>query len=142
MTIAEFKKEIKNWLKKTGRNRYWLAQNTYVAKATVDGWLSVRGIIPRIKADKIIELMRISEKKSIPTNGEKDQWKAIGILVPIVHYEILQKAAAVKGVPVEDWCAEFVVRAAMSADSFELVDPEIRYRAAEDPGHYFTPDGI
>lgn len=55
------KEEIKAWLKKNNRDRYWLAEKCLVDKKTVDDWFRSRGVIPRAKLALIEEIMRTSE---------------------------------------------------------------------------------
>ena len=48
--------EIKDWLKRIGKNRKWLAEKCFVAKSTVDCWLAPTRDIPPAKVAYIKKL--------------------------------------------------------------------------------------
>lgn len=60
--METLKKSIKEWLKRTGKDREWLADRCYVAKRTVDFWLEKRGVIPSAKVDIIKGIIEKSEE--------------------------------------------------------------------------------
>lgn len=51
------KSDIKKWLKETGKNCKWLAEQCGVSIHTVYGWMSVRRKIPAKSLARIRELM-------------------------------------------------------------------------------------
>ena len=61
------KEDIKEWLRETGKDRAWLAEQCFVSKRQVDNWLSANRRIPDIKLDKIKKLM---EPSSPDVTGE------------------------------------------------------------------------
>lgn len=56
------KEEIKKWLKDTGRDRFWLAEQCDVEKVSVDGWFS-RNKFP---AKSILVIRRLMDEHPIP----------------------------------------------------------------------------
>lgn len=69
--MQDFKQEIKNWLKVTGKNRFWLAEQCFVGKNQIDKWLSTTEIPPAKKA--IIEHLINNESKEKNTELEEEQ---------------------------------------------------------------------
>lgn len=57
--MIDYKKTIKDWLKRSKKDRYWLADQCMVSKRAVDYWLSSAGVIP---ATKILIIENIIEK--------------------------------------------------------------------------------
>lgn len=51
------REDIKQWLKKIGKDRFWLAERCFVIKKTVDNWLSAGKPIPDAKLAFIKVLM-------------------------------------------------------------------------------------
>ena len=72
------KKEIKEWLKNIGKDRFWLANQCRVEKVTIDKWLSSERDIPS-KALLIIQNL-MAEKAtvdSISDNSESSLIKSL-----------------------------------------------------------------
>lgn len=72
-----FPERIKEWLKATDKDRFWLAEKTHSSKKTVDGWLSAGKSIPLAKQDIIERLMKesrntqpLQDLKNIPDLGK------------------------------------------------------------------------
>lgn len=72
-----FPERIKEWLKATDKDRFWLAEKTHSSKKTVDGWLSAGKSIPLAKQDIIESLMKesrnnqpLQDLKNIPDLGK------------------------------------------------------------------------
>lgn len=65
----EVKKEIKDWLKKIGKDREWLAEKCAVEKSSVNGWFAARRSIPKTALAFIRTLMNDHESKQIDTSS-------------------------------------------------------------------------
>lgn len=52
------REDIKQWLKKTGKDRFWLASKMFVSKRQIDNWLSSNRGIPEVKLQFIESLMK------------------------------------------------------------------------------------
>lgn len=57
--------EIKDWMKRTGKTRQWLAEMTLSSHHTVNGWLSAGKTIPAAKLEMIERLMGEDENEAI-----------------------------------------------------------------------------
>lgn len=137
--MQELKKEIKSWLKKLGKTRYWLAEKTYSTKPTVDGWLSTRGVIPRAKQDVIRGLMRNSEKVTVSLKKSRAQWRAFCLMLHSEDYNIISRAAKKDNMPVEAWCERELIRAAKKRTVLVTLQQramEYQDKASEEPEPY------
>lgn len=99
---------IKQWLKKSGHDRDWLAAECRVAKKTVDGWLSEGRTIPG-PALRIIEMLIATDQ---------DPTKITGLDLDLVLR--LDQARKIAGF--ED--LETFVVSALEAKADELIDGE------------------
>lgn len=115
------KEEIKAWLRKSGRDRFWLAEKCEVNKGTVDKWLSTERNIPA-KASLIIKQLMLPEK-SVPFEHRSyslvNGIAAVAIPLSRNDLETLEKAAAKQGVTVE----EFIYQAALEDAEASLHNP-------------------
>lgn len=96
--------EIKEWLKRLGKDRAWLAQKTGQSEATVNNWLAKnkpRAINPHA-ARKIRELM--------------DAPIFLNPLMPISLYAAAQADAERQGITMDEWTAQaFAAKIAKAA---------------------------
>lgn len=138
--MDQFKEEIKAWLKMIKKDRHWLAENTYVSKATVDGWLSNRGQIPDAKLYIIKELMKKTLSPSSSHGENRNNWKAYSILLSVGDYALIEEAAKLDGLSVEEWSERELIKDAIrikqKLESDDIGSNIEEFMAAEEPKKY------
>ena len=93
--------EVKAWLRRTGKDRQWLATQCCVSKATVNAWLSQGSQRPIPKpAQRIIRDLIAHAAISTPGEFTLDQ------------YELFSKAAAAEGLTVKQWVVQTLLNSA------------------------------
>ena len=99
------KETIREWLKKIGKDRNWLAEKCLISKPSVDNWFRSNGVIPHSKLIQIRELM---SRKSFDS-----EYKTSKVEVTVSFYEkeweIVQQYADKRGISVERLIEECVI---------------------------------
>ncbi len=134
--MNDFKKEVKLWLKRIGKDRKWLGKKTYSAKLTVDGWFSKNGSIPAAKLDLIKGMMEASGQPSLSARKRSD-WEAFTIVFTKEEYELLRKCAMMEHLSVQEWCERELIRdARMRLFNSSMARKNLEMKVAEEEPEY------
>jgi len=133
------KDNIKTWLKRSGRDRAWLADQLGVSKKTVDNWLSVQDIpeaklalIQRLHADDLAAAARQTQL-SEPTN------QIFSVEVDHARFRRYNAAAASQRKTMEQWTIQTLDHAVETArtttapESYRLNEPPTQYATESKP---------
>ncbi len=117
------KEEIKAWLKKTNRDRYWLAEQLGISKKAVDNWLSSPKEIPLGKQKLIERMMQEDEAAEAQRRLQLlPQSQIFSIEVDLPTFRAYSAAALAAEKTLEHWAIAELNAAAEHA-------------AAQTPGH-------
>lgn len=94
------KNDIKSWLKNTGRNRQWLADQLGISKSTINKYLSTTLDIP-IKSLKIIEILM---------HSEEDISTSMPIIIPEEFVAYVQQESARMHQSIDEFCGHLIAR--------------------------------
>lgn len=135
--MADFKLEIKAWLKSIGKDRFWLAKNTYASKPTVDGWLASRGVIPPAKQDLIRNLIKQTDKTSLAFQKDRSFWKGVAVILNIDDYNLISKSAKLDKMSIEEWTERELIRAAKKKTVLVSMQKHVEeFKVADEPPAY------
>lgn len=135
------KDDVKKWLKETGRDRYWLAEQCGVDKSTVDKWLSTGREIPS-KALIVIQGLYSKQQSSPKTHYQTyNDVVSIPVLMSNEEYKLIAKAAKLSGQTVEEFIRQASLedldasQSEQSGPNFETVEvpPEEQIPKPETP---------
>ena len=98
------KSDIKKWLKETGKDCNWLAEQCGVSIYTVYGWMSVRRKIPAKSLARIRDLMS-ETASSLGTIQGVDQWsiEALQLENTILRAWIALHLKPGEAVDIDEW---------------------------------------
>lgn len=150
------KEEIKAWLKSANRGRDWLAEQTGVAKRTVDNWLSSPQEIPESTQRLIQKLMAddaalLREKDNAAISSPDNFPMTFGLTVTMAQFDKFNALAQEEGKLVREWAVEKLLEiAGIRSKDDEGIDgpigdesPGIPYHEDCDiyapPGHAASP---
>ncbi len=111
--LSHMKDEIKSWLKQSGRDREWLAQQLFVTKRTVDNWLSSPKVIPGNKLALIGRLME--DDAAAETMRQKLHHPAnhlFSLEVDRDTFTLFNRASAQARQTIEEWAIDELTAAA------------------------------
>ena len=111
--------EVKAWLSKYDRDRYWLAKICKAEKGTVDNWLSTSRGIPS-KALRIIEKMMATDKEASDATSQPPPDSHLVLKIVMEEFERWSKAGLAKNMTVTEYCLA-AVRSAYEADTADKV---------------------
>lgn len=94
------KTEIKEWLKKIGRNRQWLADQLGVSKYAINNYLSTSIDIPSRAAGMISKLMQKEDQDSA----------SIPVFIPEEFVAYVQQESARMHQSIDEFCAHLIAR--------------------------------
>jgi len=105
MTLT--KEAIKNWLKKSNRERDWLAEQLGVASKTVDNWLSSPQNIPH---SKLLLIQRLMEDSAAEEEQRKQQLQPtnqiFSLEVDLPRFRAYNEASLAAGLTLEQWAIQ------------------------------------
>lgn len=120
------KKNIKDWIKSSGKNRKWLADQCLVTIATVNDWFTSRGTIPDTKLALIKTLMEkplpSSEKKELITLPDTGVLDRITVEVEGDLQIRISKKAQELGMTISCWASLALEEAAEEPDIMERIE--------------------
>lgn len=101
---------IKEWLKRIGKNRAWLGEKCGVSKRSVDNWLSGADPIPYAKQQLIEHLMHPAPPPPLPA-GTLDFSGVQIVAFPVTAQEMaeIEQAAELSGMTPQEFCRKAVV---------------------------------
>ena len=123
--------EIKVWLRRTNRDRQWLADQCGVSKRTVDNWLSA-GQTMSAAVTKLIATLMAADIQRIAEQPPK-LLNAFVLEVDEPTFEAYNRAANARGLLMKPWAISELDRAAREARERPSLD-----RVAEDGEIYPT----
>ena len=128
------KKEIKAWLRASGRDREWLGGQLGVAKKTVDNWLSSPKEIPTGKLTLIQRLMQddaaAEARRSLAL---LPQSQIFSLEVDLPTYRAYSAAALADQRTLEQWAIHELNQAAANAPA------SVKPRPTYEPSSYPSP---
>lgn len=129
------KKTIKDWMKSSGKNRKWLADQCLVTITTVNDWFTSRGTIPAAKLELIRFLMEkapsVAPKQELTPPPSPNGLDRITIEVEgELQLKINQKALEL-GMTTSCWASLALEEAAEEPDIMERI--ERRYAKKNTP---------
>ena len=127
--MATSKDEIKIWLKQSGHDRNWLAEQCGVKKNTVNNWLSTSIDLPA-KSLRIIESMMKADAEKLDTL--QPSLSHIVIRVNSDDFDAWSRAALAKGQILTDWVIESI-REAYNASTQDSVKTTTYPQPPADP---------
>lgn len=136
------KKEIKEWLKGIGENRFWLADQCGVAKVTIDKWLSSERDIP---AKALLIIQRIMDEVSKKEECGEDQEPDVIMSLDFSDEEMEVVRRFQKnfpGIDLENYLRNKVIELCAGLDKqnkFLIERDETTSKVAEDSAEYGNP---
>ena len=121
------KEDIKMWLRRHKRDRYWLAEAVGVKKRTVDNWLSSPKEIPVACQRLISNLMAIDAANAQQQAQDKAIVQNLVLTVPEATFEAYSRAALHHHMILKEWAIMELDNAAQEARAAALA------LLAEDP---------
>lgn len=110
--MSDFKREIKAWLKRIGRDRTWLALQIKRSKSTLDEWLSEGGTISAAYECLIKKLMQETDDSLIFDHHIRNYLAPFVVMVNVEEYNQIANAAHNEQMHVSEWAArELICRA-------------------------------
>lgn len=123
--VEPSKDQIKAWLKKFGRDREWLAKQTFIrSKRTVDNWLSSPKEIPEDKLGIIARLMSDDEAEEARRRQQLDPVAQVfSIEVDLPTFRAYGQAAKAHHLTIEEWA---IAELNAAADEWLPLPPAIQ----------------
>ena len=111
------KENIKAWLKQMKKDRFWLAEQCWVHKRTVDSWFFKKSEIPAKALLTIYNLMAKQKILSSETGLVVDKSGMVTLELEFdrEQYEVVEAEAERRGLDVSTYCSE-LLKDAFSTD--------------------------
>lgn len=116
------KEDIKQWLKKIGKDRFWLAEKMFVSKRQIDNWLSSNRGIPEVKLQFIHSLMEEEnyaesvessfQRESSTNRTNVNDLSCVAFVVSKNEKRQAEKAAKINGQSLEQFAMEAMLELA------------------------------
>lgn len=110
---SELKAQIKGWLKKQHMNRKEFAEKCFVSPNTVRNWLA-KADIPKDKEALICLIMEKTEEAEKLREAARANWKPFAVMVSTEDYKLIEKAAALANMTVEEWAETTLIQDAQN----------------------------
>lgn len=113
MSSKDEKENVKAWLKKIKKDRFWLAEQCGVHKRTVDSWFFKKSEIPAKALLTIYDLMFKQEHLSSEEELVVDESGMVTLEVEFDNeqYQIVKTEAERRGLDVGTYCSELIQNA-------------------------------
>lgn len=134
--MSDFKREIKAWLKRIGRDRTWLALQIKRSKSTLDEWLSEGGTISAAYECLIKKLMQETDDSLIFDHHIRNYLAPFVVMVNVEEYNQIASAAHSEQMHVSEWAARELICRAREILERKIVEMNKEQRVAEDNHGY------
>ena len=104
--MQKTKDDIKSWLKKIGKDRFWLAEKCLVSKRGIDNWFKKDGKIPESKLTLVQSLMG---KEPVTEHHHKSAREEVTLSFVAEEWELIKWCSNHMNISVERWIEECVL---------------------------------